>query len=131
MILHLKITGIILVLLSLLHIVFPKRFNWKQELMHLTLLNRQIMRVHTFFIAFAVFLMGILCLSSAEEITETSLGKKIALGLGLFWFIRLLTQLFGYSTKLWKGKTFETTVHITFSLLWIYISSIFLIIALY
>jgi hypothetical protein len=72
-----------------------------------------------------VFLMGLLCLSSADELIETSLGKKIALGLGVFWSIRLFIQFFGYSADLWKGKAFETIVHILFSLLWAYVSIVF------
>ena len=83
------------------------------------------MTVHTFFIALTVFLMGLLCFTSAKEIIETELGNKIALGLGVFWSIRLFVQFFVYSVKLWKGKTFETIVHVFFSGLWIYFSIVF------
>lgn len=38
---------------------------------------------------------------------------------------KLFIQFFGYSPKLWKGKLFETAVHIIFSFLWIYISFVF------
>jgi hypothetical protein len=84
------------------------------------------MTVHTFFIAVVVFLMGVLCLTSTSELIQTSLGKTISLGLGVFWTIRLLVQFFGYSSALWKGKTFETTIHIVFSIMWTYISGVFL-----
>jgi hypothetical protein len=123
---HLKIIGILLMALALIHIFFPKYFNWDKELKSLSLINRQMMTVHTFFIAFTVFLMGLLCLTSATELIETNLGKKISLGLGFFWTVRLFIQFFGYSTELWKGKTFETTMHIIFSILWTYLSFIFL-----
>jgi hypothetical protein len=123
--LHLKITGILLLILALIHVVFPKYFNWKQELNSLSIINRQMFYVHTFFIAFIVLLIGILCLTSASEIIETTLGKRISLGLGIFWIIRLFIQFFGYSAKIWKGKTFETTVHILFSVLWAYLGIIF------
>ena len=122
---HIKITGVIVMALALLHLIFPRYFNWNKELPALSLINRQMMVVHTFFIALMVFLMGLLCLSSADELIETSLGKKIALGLGVFWSIRLFIQFFGYSADLWKGKAFETLVHILFSLLWAYISIVF------
>ncbi|MBK6827864.1 MAG: hypothetical protein IPG86_13830 [Chitinophagaceae bacterium] len=125
---HLKIIGVLLIVLALIHIVFPKYFNWENELKSLSLINRQMMTVHTFFIALTVFLMGLLCLTSSTEIIETSLGKKISLGLGIFWAIRLIIQFFGYSPELWKGKKFETFMHITFSLLWAYLSIIFLMI---
>ena len=126
--LQLKIIGSLLIVLSMVHVIFPKYFNWKKDLSPLSLINRQMMLVHTFFIAFVVFLMGLLCLTSATEIIETSLGKKIALGLFLFWMARLFTQFFWYSPKLWKGKRFETTIHIIFSIFWTYISVVFFMI---
>ena len=123
---HFKIIDILFIALALVHIDFPKYFNWDKELKSLSLINRQMMTVHTFFIALTVFLMGILCLTSSTELIETNLGKKISFGLGIFWTVRLFIQFFGYSTDLWKGKKFETFMHITFSLLWSYISIIFL-----
>jgi len=125
--LHLKIIGIFLIILSLLHFSFPKYFNWKLELSSLSIMNRQLMYVHSFFIAFVVFLMGLLCLTSSNELVNTVFGKRISLGLGIFWAVRLCVQFFGYSSKLWKGKSFETTVHILFSIFWIYLSAIFIL----
>lgn len=123
---HFKIISVLLIALAMVHIFFPKYFNWDKELKSLSLINRQMMTVHTFFIALTVLLMGLLCLTSSAELIETNLGKKISLGLGLFWTVRLVIQFFGYSTDLWKGKKFETLMHIIFSLLWIYLSIIFL-----
>jgi hypothetical protein len=123
---HYKTIGILLIALGLIHVIFPRYFNWDKELQSLSLINRQIMTVHTFFIAVVVFLMGVLCLTSTSELIQTSLGKTISLGLGVFWTIRLLVQFFGYSSALWKGKTFETTIHIVFSIMWTYISGVFL-----
>lgn len=126
---HYKIIGVLLMALALVHVIFPKYFKWKEELKSLSLINRQMMTVHTFFIALVVFLMGLLCLTSTTDLIETKLGKTISLGLGIFWSTRLFIQFFGYSTELWKGKTFETIVHILFSLLWTYLSVVFLWIA--
>ena len=122
---HFKIIGILLMALALVHVIFPKYFNWKEELKSLSLINKQMMVVHTFFIALVVFLMGLLCLTSATELIETKLGKKISFGIGLFWSIRLIIQFFGYSSKLWKGKKLETIIHVLFSGLWMYLSIIF------
>ena len=60
---HFKIIGGILVLLALAHGIFPRYFNWKQELNSMSIINRQLMYVHSFFIAFLIFLMGVLCLT--------------------------------------------------------------------
>ena len=123
---HLKVIGILLIILACVHVIFPKYFNWAKETSSMSLINRQMMYVHTLFIGLTVFLMGLLCVTSATEIVTTPLGRKIALGLGIFWIIRLFIQLFGYSSKLWKGKGFETVVHIMFTAFWIYMSLIFL-----
>lgn len=130
MTIHLHIIGILLMLLSFMHVAFPKYFNWKTELRTMSLINQQMMTVHTFFIALVVLLMGLLCVISSTDLIETNLGKKISFGLAIFWTIRLFFQIFIYSSKLWKGKIFETTIHILFSLLWIYLSVIFSIVAL-
>ncbi len=122
---HLKVVGILLMILAWIHVSFPKYFHWKKELKSLSLVNQQLMKIHTFFIALMVFLMGLLCFFSATELIETALGKTVSLGFGIFWTFRLFIQFFGYSLKLWKGKTFETIVHIVFSLLWAYLSLIF------
>ena len=125
---HLQIIGLLLIILSLIHIIFPKYFNWDKELKSLNLINRQMMIVHTFFIALVVLLMGLLCLTSPSELIETNLGNKIVLGFAIFWTIRFLFQLFVYSPKLWKGKKLETIIHVLFSIFWGYLSTIFLII---
>lgn len=128
--LHLKIIGFCLIGLGLVHVIFPKQFNWKQELSSLSIMNREMMYVHTFFIAFTLFLIGLLCLTSATEVINTTFGKRISLGLGIFWTLRLLVQFFVYSSKTWKGKPLETLVHILFSIFWTYLSSIFILIYL-
>lgn len=110
----------------MMHIVFPRYFNWKEDTAGLSHINRQVMYVHTFFIAFIVFLMGLLCITCTQDLITTPLGKNICLGLALFWLARLFCQFFVYSSLHWKGKRFETFVHIVFSLLWILLSATFL-----
>ena len=122
---QLIITGVFLIALALVHLIFPSYFNWKKELPLLSLVNRQLMTIHTFFIALTVLLMGVLCLVATDDLMNTRLGKVITTGLAIFWTIRLLIQFFGYSSKLWRGKTFETVVHVFFVFLWTYLSFIF------
>lgn len=128
--LHLKIIGFSLIALGVVHAIFPKHFNWKKELNSLSIMNREMMYVHTFFIAFTLVLVGLLCLTSASEIISTTLVKRISFGLGIFWTFRLYVQFFVYSSKTWRGKPFETLVHILFSIYWTYLSVIFILIYL-
>ncbi|KAA5828110.1 hypothetical protein FPF71_04555 [Algibacter amylolyticus] len=130
MYIHLKLIGVLLILLALIHIFFYKYFKWETNLKSLSLINKQMMTTHTFFIALTIFLMGLLCLTSSTALIETSLGRKICLGLGVFWSFRLFFQFFVYSKKLWKGKKFETLMHILFSIFWVYFSTTFIMIYL-
>ncbi|MGN7787381.1 hypothetical protein ACTJIJ_22800 [Niabella sp. 22666] len=123
---HLKLIGGLLIVLALAHVFFPRYFNWKAELQSLSMINRQIMYVHAFFIGLMVLLMGILCVSNYPDLIETPFGRKVCLGLGLFWACRLAIQWFGYSPKLWRGKSFETVIHIILTIFWIYLSIVFL-----
>jgi hypothetical protein len=75
-------------------------------------------------------LIGLLCCFYADNLVNSAFGRVIAMGLGIFWGIRLLFQFFVYSPKLWRGKPFETTMHIIFSLLWIYLTFVFVTVGL-
>lgn len=125
--LQIRIIGVLFILLALLHFFFPRYFQWKSDFESLLLINRQMIYVHLFFIAFGVFLFGLLCLTSADALLHTTLGRRISLGIGIIWAARLYVQFFVYSPKLWKGKTFETTIHIVLALFWAYVSIIFIL----
>lgn len=88
------------------------------------------MEVHTFFVALTVMLIGLLCWFYADNLINSQFGRVISMGLGIFWGIRLLFQFFVYSPKLWRGKRFETVMHIIFSLLWIYLTFVFITVGL-
>jgi hypothetical protein len=124
--LHLKIVGVSLLILSLAHAFFPKRFQWPEELSRLSLLNRQMFGVHCFFIALVLFFFGLLSLFFTEALLErTALARPVLAGLTLFWAIRLFVQLFVYDRLLWKGNRFNTRAHVVVTLLWTYYATIY------
>jgi len=125
---HIQIIGALLIILAVGHFRFPRYFNWKQELRSLSIINRQMMYVHALFIAIVLFLLGLLCLSSPKDLLDTTLGRRICFGVGIFWTARLYVQFFGFSAKIWVGKSFETAVHVVFSLFWAYLSTVFILI---
>lgn len=130
MLFQLNLIGWLLVGLALVHAGFPRYFNWRREFAVVSLLSRQVMYVHTFFVALTVGLLGLLCLTSAPDLAGTALGRRVALGCAVFWSARLLIQFVGYSPILWRGKRFETTVHVVFAVLWTYMSAVFWWVAL-
>lgn len=121
----LRIEGVILIMLALIHIPFPRYFKWREETESCSLLTRQILHIHCFFIALGVLMMGVLCATSAPDLVGTSFGRKICALLAIFWFCRLIVQFFGYSPELWRGKRFETSMHVLFGALWIALTATF------
>jgi hypothetical protein len=123
---HLRFVGALLVFLGLAHAAFPRRFGWKNELQNVSLLTRQIFYVHHFFVAFVVTLQGVLCLFWAQELLAPSpLARLLLAGLVIFWATRWLFQFFVYDKRLWQGDTFNTRMHLLFSLLWTYLVVVF------
>lgn len=109
-----------------MHIIIPKYFNWEQELVPLSLITKQIIYVHTFFIAFVILLIGLLCLTYSHQLVHDPFGRVISFGLFGFWLTRLIFQFFVYSPKVWRGKRFETVMHVIFSITWLYFTMVFL-----
>ena len=67
----LRVAGISLLSLSLLHFTFPRRLRWREELAALSLLNREIFYVHTFFVCLVVAMMGALCVLNPGCVART------------------------------------------------------------
>lgn len=123
---HLRISGAILTALGLAHIYFPKRFDWRREAAALSPLTRQILSVHNAYIGLTVGLNGLLALLFAEDLVHPShLGLVVSTGIAVFWGSRFFVQLLVYSPSLWKGKRFETSVHVAFAMFWAYLAIVF------
>lgn len=119
--LHLKLAGLSLMTLGVAHAFFDKRFHWREEMARVSLLNRQIFFVHTFFIALMLVLLGSLSLFGTAALVERSRLGQLFLGdVTLFWSCRWFCQFVVYDAAIWRGKRFETLGHIAFSGLWTY-----------
>ena len=57
-----KQNGFLLIILALIYTVFPIYFNWKNAFAIISSINKQMIWVHTFFIALTVFLLDVLLL---------------------------------------------------------------------
>ena len=122
--LHLRIVGLLLLLLAALNLYVPRRFGWAAELQRLSLFTRQVFVVHAGFIILTLVLFGLLSLGLAEALLERSvLAQGVLAGLTLFWLARLLVQWLFYDERLWRGNRFNTTAHLVFTGLWAYFVS--------
>ena len=67
------------------------------------------------------YLLGGLGGHAAEFRRHFQLGFNFLADFGFF------IQFFGYSSELWKGKKFETVIHVLFVFIWTYLSVVFLL----
>lgn len=123
---HLQIVGAMLLLLGVSHAFFNRYFKWSRELAGLSLFTRRVFYVHGFFIALGVVLAGVGSIVYARALLEPdALSRAILGGLVVFWFCRLLAQFFAYDSAIWRGDRFRTSIHVLFSLLWIYVTAVY------
>jgi hypothetical protein len=123
---HLRVTGVLLALLVIVHAFVPARLRWREELPRLSLVNRQIFEVHTVFIVLVLALSSTLLLTSSEALLAPSrLSRALLFGLTVFWGLRMLMQWFYYSPAVWRGNRFNTIAHYTFSAVWMYLTATF------
>ncbi len=128
--LNFRLMGLTQVALALIHLGFERRFEWKRDLAGISLLNRQLMYVHTFFVAFAVFLMGCLNLFAPDALlTPSRLSVWVSVGLTVFWAARLYTQFLVFDRRLWLGRGFETVAHVVFGFAWLWYTASYLAVA--
>src|SRR3982751_2547981 len=112
----LRVCGSFLLGLFVLNFFVPKQFKWAEELPRLSLLNRRIMQVHAIFIALILLMMGLLLVTLPRELLSPQpLSRAVTGGLAVFWAVRLWMQWFLYDAELWRGKKFETFMHVAFS----------------
>jgi hypothetical protein len=113
-----------MVLLALFHLLFPARFRWKEDFQGVSLLSRQMFYVHTGFIVLIVLLNGLLFLFLAHELLSPSkLSAALLGGISVFWLARLFVQFFVFSPELWRGRKFETRIHLCAIALWCYFAA--------
>ncbi|HSI03433.1 MAG: hypothetical protein ACAI38_10625 [Myxococcota bacterium] len=118
--LALRITGASHLLLAIAHIPISRHLGWKADIETASLLTRQIFWVHCFFICLVLTMMGALGVYDPQTlIARSQLGLYVTGGITLFWAIRLVCQWFVYDSALWRGKRFETAMHVLFSAVWV------------
>ncbi len=123
---HLRVAGSLQIALAGLHLFFPERFNWREELARLSLLNRQIFIVHVLFICVILSLFGALSLFAPQALLQpTPLARLVLAGLVGFWALRLGVQWFVYDASLWKGRAARTAIHWAFTALWVYLVAVY------
>jgi hypothetical protein len=121
---HLRVVGMLLMMLGMSHALFNRYFGWERELDAVSLFTRQLFFVHNFFIGLGVVLAGAVSFFCAEALASRGvLSRAILGGMAAFWLCRLLAQFFAYDSAIWRGNRFRTVMHAVFSLFWSYVTA--------
>ena len=84
---------------TIFHLFFSKLFEWKRDLASLTPINRSVMQILNLCLTFMIFLMAYVSLFLPHEMLTTSLGDTLLVAFALFWFFRMLEQIFVFEVK--------------------------------
>jgi hypothetical protein len=123
---NLRAAGVLLAALVVVNVFVPSRFGWRTDLSRVSLLNRQIFQAHSVFLVLILALSSALLLTSPDALLEPSrLSRAILFGLTIFWGLRMVMQWFFYSPDIWRGNRLFTTMHVVFSMTWIYLTGVF------
>lgn len=126
LLLHLRLAGVVMASLVVVNLLVPRRFHWREEMSRLSLVNRQIFQAHSVFLVLTLALFSALLLTCGPALLEpTRLSRAVLAGLTIFWGLRMLMQWCFYSPLIWRGHRFNTLMHYTFSVVWVYVTTVF------
>jgi hypothetical protein len=108
----------------------PRVLRWGSDLGKLDALTRQLIWVHGVFIAITVLSFGLITVTSGESMLQgTPLAVGTAAFIGLFWFLRLLIQLFYFDARPWLTNSFRTVGYQSLTFVFGYFSVVYLLTA--
>jgi len=84
---------------AVFHLFFWKLFDWKKDLASLTPINRSVMQILNLCLTFMIFVMSCVSLFMPREMLTTNLGKSLLVAFALFWFFRMLEQIFVFEVR--------------------------------
>ena len=123
---HLRFVGVVMASLVVVNLMVPGRFHWREEMSRLSLVNRQIFQAHSVFLVLTLALFSALLLTCGPALLEpTRLSRAVLSGLTIFWGLRMVMQWWFYSPLIWRGHRFNTVMHYTFSVVWVYVTTVF------
>jgi hypothetical protein len=116
----LRLSGASLVVLSIFHLVLWRMLGWTREIAKLEPLNARVFAVHTFFLTFVLFGLGVLSGVFPELLlVRSELSRLLLVFIVLFWVLRLLIQLVVFDPVLWIGKPWRSLARVAASVSWL------------
>jgi hypothetical protein len=99
---------------AVLNLFLVRLLKWREELLRLPLLLREVFQVHKWFISVSLTIFAVLTWRFVGEIArhEEPVFQWLAGCIGIFWAIRTVLQIAYYSSSHWRGKFGRTLIHI-------------------
>lgn len=94
-----KLLSLYYVLFGLFHLFFWRLLNWKEQLIKSSPVNQAVVQTLNICLTFMFFLVGFCLYDYPEEIVGSGLGNALLIGMGLFWIIRAILQLYLFEMK--------------------------------
>jgi hypothetical protein len=106
--------------IAILNLGLNRIMGWKEDLDRMPLLIREVHQVHAWFISVTLAIFATITWRFAGDFASGTnpICRWLAMGIGLFWALRVVLQVAYYSSSHWRGKAGRTAIHI--SLLLIY-----------
>ncbi len=101
-----NIGGFYHILLVVFHLAFWRIFNWKEDLVSLSILNRAIMPVLNISLTLVFAIFAYISFSHTDELLTTPLGNSLLIGIAIFWFARAVQQIIFFKLKHWGSWAF-------------------------
>ena len=125
---HLRVVGVLLLLVAGMHAFVPARFAWRSEISRLSPVNQRILVSHCIFIVLLVLLTGILATFFAPLLlNHTPLAQLVLAGMSIFWLAKLAGQVALFSSGTARSGRFGLATHVLFCCLWSYIGGVCLV----
>ncbi len=108
-----QIVGASQIALGFSHLLMWRAFGWSRELAQLRPLTARVFATHTFFIAFALVLLGALEVGRPDLLEMPSELARFGLSAAtLFWLLRFAAQLFVFDPVLLLGSRWRAPLRI-------------------
>ncbi|MBV9464389.1 MAG: hypothetical protein JO317_09190 [Verrucomicrobiae bacterium] len=97
-----------------LNLGLKRMLGWQAEIERQSLLLKEVIHVHTWYISLTLAIFAVLTLRFATAFASGAepLVRWLAAAIGLFWGLRVVIQILYYSASHWRGRPGRTAIHV-------------------
>lgn len=96
-----KAGGVFNVAFAIFHLMFPRLFNWREDLRTLTFVNRGVTQVLNLCLTAAFVIFAYVSLVHTRDLLSSSLGHSLLVSIALFWLLRAVQQVAFFRMRHW------------------------------